>query len=381
MKNLIWLAMNNLKVTFGKKKGIISYFVLPVVFILIPIMIYSNVGNSSVRIGIIDKDKSSLSTDFVKAIEKQDSLRVIDINNENPKGEVAAGKVDCVITIPNGFEGSVYNNSLKQPEILSLKGESSTVWINNYSNIYLRNLIDIWKASKGNKQIFNKIYESSKENSLSFKSVSVKDTTKGKSMTSQSIGFLIMFMMVGASSFAEIILKEKKNRTYFRICSAPVSSKIYIFSNVISNFAIVAIQSLITLLAMTKIFKIQTYVPFWQLYIILLCFGFVAIGLGLLLVAFSKDSTQSNVLMNLIVTPTCMLSGCFFPVDFMPDAARKIADFLPQRWVISAIEKLQTNGNFSSICLNILIILAFAFTFFIVAAYRFSRDENIKNFV
>jgi ABC-2 type transport system permease protein len=381
MKNLIWLAMNNLKVTFGKKKSIISYFLMPAIFILIPIIIYSNVGSGSVKIGVIDRDKSTLSSDFAKSIGKQDSLKVTNINSENPKGEIAAGKVDCVITIPQGFEESVYNNSLKKPEILSLKGESSTAWINNYSNIYLRNLLDIWKASKGDKQAFNKMYDGLKKNSLSFKSTSVQDTSRGKGMTSQSIGFLIMFMMIGAGSFTEIILKEKKNRTYFRICSAPVSSKIYIFSNVISSFAIVAIQSLITLLAMTRIFKIQTYVPFWQMYVILLCFGFVAIGLGLLLVAFSKDSTQSNTLMTLIVTPTCMISGCFFPVNFMPDAARKIADFLPQRWVISAIEKLQTNGDFSSIYLNLLIILAFAFTFFIVAAYRFSRDENIKNFV
>lgn len=381
MKNLIWLAMNNLKVTFGKKKSVISYFLLPVVFILIPMILYSNVGNGSIKVGVIDKDKSALSSDFAKAIGKQDSLKLTSINSENPKGDIAAGKVDCVITIPQGFEESVYNNSLKNPEILSLKGESSTAWINNYSNIYLRNLLDIWKASKGDKQVFNKMYDGLKENSLSFKSTTVQDTARGKGMTSQSIGFLIMFMMVGAGSFTEIILKEKKNRTYFRICSAPVSSKIYIFSNVISSFVIVAIQSLITLLAMTKIFKIQTYVPFWQMYVILLCFGFVAIGLGLLLVAFSKDSTQSNMLMNLIVTPTCMLSGCFWPIDFMPETARKIADFLPQRWAIAAVEKLQTNSSFSSIYLHLLIILGFAFTFFIVAAYRFSRDENIKNFV
>lgn len=381
MKNVIWLAMNNLKVTLGKKKSIIAYFVLPVLFMLIPVIAYGNAGNGSVKMGIIDKDKSTLSSDFKKAIEKQDSLKVINVNSENPKGDIASGKVDCVITIPKDFEESVYNNSLQKPEILSLKGESSTAWINNYSNIYLRNLLDIWKASKGDKQVFNKMYDGLKENSFSFKSTAVQDTSRGKGMTTQSIGFIIMFMMIGASSFTEIILKEKKNRTYFRICSAPVSSKIYIFSNVISCFVIVAIQSMITLLAMTKLFKIQTYVPFWQIYLILLCFGFVAIGLGLLLVAFSKDSTQSNVLMNLIVTPTCMLSGCFWSIDFMPETARKISDFLPQRWAIAAIEKLQTNSNFSGIYLHLLIILGFAFTFFIVAAYRFSRDENIKNFV
>ena len=381
MKNVIWLAMNNLKVTLGKKKGVISYFLLPVVFILIPMILYSNIGSASIKVGVIDRDKTAISSDFAKTIGKQDSLKVININSENPKGDIAAGKVDCVITIPQGFEESVYNNSLQRLEILSLKGESSTAWINNYSNIYLRNLLDIWKASKGNKQVFNKMYDGLKENSLSFKSATVQDTARGKGMTTQSIGFLIMFMMIGAGSFTEIILKEKKNRTYFRICSAPVSSKIYIFSNVISSFVIVAIQAMITLLAMTKLFKIQTYVPFWQMYLILLCFGSVAIGLGLLLVAFSKDSAQSNTLMTLIVTPTCMLSGCFWPIDFMPETARKIADFLPQRWAIAAIEKLQTNSNFSSIYLHLLIILGFAFTFFIVAAYRFSRDENIKNFV
>jgi len=76
-----------------------------------------------------------------------------------------------------------------------------------------------------------------------------------------------------------------------------------------------------------------------------------------------------------------MISGCFWPMEIMPKSLQRIADFLPQKWTIGAIQKLQMGGSTDQIIINLLIIVAFALTFFLVAAYRFGRNDSVKTFI
>ena len=118
----------------------------------------------------------------------------------------------------------------------------------------------------------------------------VDDRTLGKRITIQSLGFLIMFIMLGTSSTSELILKEKRMRTYHRICSAPVSSRVYIISNVIANMIIVILEIAVIVFVVLKVFRIDTFVPDIMLCIILACFGTAAVGLAVMLTSFAGSS-------------------------------------------------------------------------------------------
>jgi ABC-2 type transport system permease protein len=48
---------------------------------------------------------------------------------------------------------------------------------------------------------------------------------------------------------------------------------------------------------------------------------------------------------------------------------------------MKAIENLQAGSHFDQVLIHLVLILSFALTFFIIAAYRFSRDENVKTFI
>ncbi|MEC2306401.1 MULTISPECIES: ABC transporter permease [Heyndrickxia] len=99
------------------------------------------------------------------------------------------------------------------------------------------------------------------------------------------------------------------------------------------------------------------------------------------MVSLSNSRSAFNSLQSLIAVPTCMLSGCFWPVEIMPKALQKVSDFLPQRWTLETLDKLQTGHPLSSLYLNILILIAFALCFFLFAIYQFSRNRNTHNFV
>jgi ABC-2 type transport system permease protein len=381
VRNAWLLTLNTLKVLLRKKSNILVFFLLPIIGMLVSIVAYGNVGSASVRIGVIDNDQSALAGDFIQSISQQETMKIMALADNEKESQISSGKVDCVLVIPKGFAEGIYNKELKQVEIVSIKGEGATAWIQSYSNIYLRNLQGMAEAAGGNKVTFEKLYNNLKQDKLSLQVKKVQDQTRNKGMTTQMIGFLIMFMLMGAGNTAEMILNERRNRTYYRICAAPVSAKTYILGNVLANLLLVTLQISLALFFMIKVFKIQTYIPVAEMFMILLLFGLVAIGLGVLIVAFSNDSRQANTLQTLVITPTCMLAGCLWPLEIMPKSLQRIADFLPQTWTIGAIHKLQMGASFDQVMLNLLIIIAFALTFFLVAAYRFGRNDNVKTFV
>lgn len=381
MSNAFLIAKNILKIAFRKKGNIIVFLVLPIVSILISLAAYSNLGAQTINIGVINSDNSLLASDMIKSMVKEDNFKITSAVENEISDKVSTGKLDCVLIIPEGFEEGVYSKKPKEIRIVSIKGEDTTTWIKSYANFYVKNLVDIAEASNGDKNIFNKIYENYKKGSLVLKVSKLEDKTQSKGITTQSLGFLLMFMMLGAGITSGFMLKEKRNRTYYRICAAPVKAGSYILGNVLANLIIIFIQVLLVLIIATQVLKINTYVPASLLLLILICFGVVAIGIGMVIAAFSKDTIQAGTLTTLIITPTCMLGGSFWPVRIMPATMQKISNFMPQKWAIEAVEKLQAGGSLSDISLNIAVILAFAAAFFLIAVYKFNSSEGVKNFV
>lgn len=381
MRNVALLIQNTFRVTFRKKSNIFIYLFLPLLGVLLSILIYNGTGSEKVRIGLADRDGSRLSADFANAIKALDGYTVSTIAEEDIKENLLSGKLDAAVILPGGFGEGILSLRPVKAQIVTIKGMETTAWIQNNVNLYTRNLVDLAAASDSDTSVFDKMYAEYRANQLKLTGISLKDEHTGKLMTITSMGFLIMFVMLGASFTSQIILNEKRNRTYYRICSAPVSSREYIASNAISSMLIVALQIIAILLIMKYLFRIETFVPGTLMFLILMLFGMAAVGICLTVTAFSSSSYMASTVNTLILTPTCMLGGCFWSVDFMPEFMRKISYFTPQRWALEAIQKLQAGGSLNDIRMNLLILPAFAAASFLVAAYRFSRGENMQKFV
>lgn len=378
MRNILLVAKNILKVTFRKKSRIVTLILFPIASILLSMSIYGS-NSGTIRIGICDKDKSSLSRDLGGYLGSIEKFKVNKISDDEIKDEVLNGDTDCVVIIPKGFYDGVLNGAAKNIDVVSIKGETVTVWVKNYINMYMRNLTDIGKASVGNKEKFNKINTGFKESRLSVENIKVKDEHSSKRITTEVVGFLIMFMFIGATNTTNFILKEKRDRTYHRICSTPVSSRQYILGNFLSNILILLIQVIAVLAVMTKVMRIETFVPFGWMVLILMCFGVVAISIGMIIVAFSHSTYMAVNLSTIIITPTCMLGGCFWSISVMPESIQKLADFMPQRWAIGAVTSFQS-GQRTGAFVDIFILLAFSAAFFLIAIYKM-KSTDVKNFI
>ncbi len=381
MRNIMLIISNSLKATFRKKENIIIYVFLPLLGVLLSLLIYGTSSSPVLRVGFVNHDNGMISEDLKEVLNSKEGFELSDVEGKDVNSLLLDMGIDLALVIPEGFSESVYGGILKDIEIVSLKGQETTAWIEQLLNNYTDTLAKLSAASEGDRALFDKMLNQYNDSTDRLNVVALKDKQIGKLMTSTSIGFLVMFMLLGANFTSSIILKEKRSRTYYRICTAPVNSRQYIAANAMTSLMITVFQILVILLMMKFVFRIDTGLSGVSMFIILLMFSFTAVGIGLVLTAFSDSSYMASTLSTLVTTPTCMLGGCFWDVELMPKFMQRISLFTPQWWTLDAVEIMQGGGTWSDISLNLLVLAAFALALILVAAYKFSRTENLQKFV
>ena len=133
----------------------------------------------------------------------------------------------------------------------------------SYLHQYIDNIATISYVAGGNREIFEQMYQDFQHTAYNLSTHTLEDSSKNKYMTNQTIGFLIMIMLMSAGNMSEIILLEKENRTYFRLLSTPINARKYILSNMIVNMIVMTIQVFITLTIMKNVFHIGINMSFW----------------------------------------------------------------------------------------------------------------------
>ncbi|MDR7239567.1 ABC transporter permease [Neobacillus drentensis] len=381
MKDILWLIQNTLRVTFRKKKNIIMYLCMPLVGIFISLLVYGGDQKTVLHVGIVNQDQNKISTDTIQFLKGLENVEITKIDEGQVQRKISSGDLDSVITFEKGYSDSVLAGEPGHIQLTSIKGAAITAYVKSYLHQYIDNIATISYVAGGNREIFEQMYQDFQHTEYNLATHTLEDSSKNKFMTNQTIGFLIMIMLMSAGNMSEIILLEKENRTYFRLLSTPINARKYILSNIIVNMIVMTIQVFITLTIMKNVFHIGINMSFGSAVFVMLLFSLIAVGISLVIVSFSNSRSAAGALQNLIITPTVMLSGCFWPVEVMPKSLQKIANFLPQRWTLDTLTKLQEGNEFSGLYLNFMILFTFAAAFFLIAVYRFSRNNTTQNFV
>ncbi|MBG9943786.1 ABC transporter permease [Brevibacillus formosus] len=382
MSEMLWLIRKTLMETFRSKKSWFTYLGLPIAGVLLSLTMYSNAGSGTIHVGIINQDGDQVITqDSIRFIERLNHVEVKVIDEQTMREQIVSGELDSGIVFEPGYAASVREGAPAHLNIVSVKGEQVTAYVKAMLHSYIGNLAAIGKAAQADEAKFTKLYAAYHEQSYKLSTVTLQNNSNVTRMTNQSIGFLIMFMMFSAVDMSEIILKEKGNRTFLRLLSSPMSARSYVFSNIIVSMFILLLQIIVTLLVMKNVFGIDTGVPYSQMILPLFVFALGAIALSLMTVAFAKSRAGVGAISNLIIVPTCLLAGCFFPMEIMPVTVRNISAFLPQHWLLDTVNKLQQGYSLGSLYLNLAILLAFATVFALIAIYRFGRNNDSRQFV
>ncbi|MEN1968790.1 ABC transporter permease [Lentibacillus sp. N15] len=380
MKDIVWLISKTLLTTFRYRKNILLYLVTPLASVLVAIVAYGG-QTSEMTIGVVSHDDKPVAAETISFLKGLDHMQVEEMKEEDVTEKLTSGKVDSVITFDQGYSESVLAGEPKHVDLTSIKGESVTAFVKSSLYQYIDNLSSLGKAAGGDPEKFTHLYHEYQQANFQMETTTLENSSASEQMTLAAIGFLIMIMMMSAANMSEIILAEKENRTYFRLLSTPITARKYILSNVIVNMMVMIIQVVLTLVVLSYVFHIDLHVSLWRALLVMVIFSLISVGVSLVIVAFSNSRGASTALTNLIILPTVMLSGCFWPVEVMPTSIQKISEFLPQRWTLDTLTKLQEGSSFGSLYLNILILLAFAAALFLIAIYKFSHNNSTRSFI
>lgn len=378
MRNVLIVLANTLRVTFRRRSSLIVYFLLPIGGVLLAIAIMSSAASRPIHVGIVNEDGGPYAADLAAGIASWGNYRTVAIEKTRLDAAITAGRIDCGLVIPPGYSKGVPAGRIEKIVLVSIKGQAVTAALAGLIDQYSTGLSELARASAGDPVRFASLYNAARSNAARLAEVSLPDRLHTKGAAQVSIGYFLMFVMLGTGLTSQLILADKRSRTYSRICSAPVRPRHYLAGNGAAGLLIVAVQVVVVLAAMS-VLGITTFVPPFLLGAILLLFGVVAVALGMLVAAFSTSSGVAMGLTTLIITPSCMLSGCFWSITMMPPFMQKLALFMPQRWVLDSLTRLQQGDG--AVAVNVVVLAAFAATFFLVAVYGFSRREETARFV
>ena len=169
-----------------------------------------------------------------------------------------------------------------------------------------------------------------------------------------------MFVMLLCSQSIGFVMEDREQRTMARMFTAPLRSIDIAFGNFLGSLLVGTLQVILVLSLTYYVFGYSPGVPFGAMLLVIECFLFAAVGLASAVAGLVRNSTQLSQINNIIITPTCMISGCFFPLTLLPDFMQKLANFTPQKWAIGAIDHLGGGGSIREISLQLFILLLFA---------------------
>ncbi|WP_231925978.1 ABC transporter permease [Geobacillus thermoleovorans] len=210
-----------------------------------------------VRIGIVNEDQGRITDDTIRFLKSLDHLSVKSVKLSAVDEQITSQKMDGVLIFRQGFSESVQHGQPRPIELVSLKGTEITMFIKSYLHEYIDHLAILGRLANGDRDLFWKMYERYQQAPFRLSVHSLPDTAKQKGVTYQTIGYLVMIMLMSAGNLTEIIIKEKEERTYSRLLTTPIQARTYVLSNIVVNLLILTAQIIVTIVAMKNIFHID----------------------------------------------------------------------------------------------------------------------------
>ncbi|MEA4884319.1 MAG: ABC transporter permease [Clostridia bacterium] len=180
-----------------------------------------------------------------------------------------------------------------------------------------------------------------------------------------SVGFLVMFVMAGAAIGAGEILVEKKQGTWGRLLSTPTGSGVVLFGKLLGLLSIGWLQCAVLMLGGRWLFRVEWgSSPVW-VWLVLTSLILASVGLGLLIAAYAKTHAQVVTFTNIVLLPTSMLAGVYWPFEIMPTVVQRVAVLFPQRHAVAALIDLivKKSGPSPEVLRSCLILLGFSAAF------------------
>lgn len=360
--NSLTIAWHMIRRVIGTRKGFIGYIILPCLVVSLAVALLGQANDMTVEIPYVNLDSGPAGQHLVEELSRNSDYVLKPLNGEKElKETIMQQKGTLGLLIPAGFSADLLQGSAPQVSMFQLSANEATYTVKSRIDAMMRRLAETAmvianhsSSSGDSSELFEQnLNEISKHR---IRSERIDYNLYAKPGLNTVTGFTLMFMMGLVTSTVKMIVDDRKHRTMARVFSAPVRSYEIALGNMLGSFLVGVLQIVVILSLSRWVLKYDYEIPFFTHFLILAAFMLVAMGIASAVAGLIRNPDQAGMLNSMIITPTCMLGGCFWPLSFMPDYMQKIANFIPQKWAIEAVEKIASGGHLPDIWLPLTIL-------------------------
>ncbi len=217
------------------------------------------------------------------------------------------------------------------------------------------------------------------------------------SITFSTPGYILYGAMNAISFAITLMCQEAKDGTLKRLQSTRVKNVEMVLGNMVSNTVIVLLQFAFALFVLSQ-FGFNPYMPnpvhyYFGVAVSMLLFSYFINGLSVFFAPIFKSPEAAGGGVWVVILPLMMLSGVFFPIEFISPAFVEIMRYTPVRVAVVAFQAIMIDGlpiTDAKIWCNWILLLIYSSILFVggilnypklfqVSEKKKSKKENSKN--
>ncbi|KJU71072.1 ABC transporter permease [Clostridium baratii] len=378
MRNLFVMIKNNLNVMILKKPAFFIGSILLPILIVIFMGKFMYADQVAINIGIAGEDNSLINKLIEGSIENNGSINVINVEENDIKSKIGEKSIDAAIVLDNDIYSKLFKGETDCVKVIGKEEDSTVDLVKEIISLELNNINMLIKGSKDESSFYEALENYNKKNMKIEKGI-LQNQERDNEISGIFVGFIIMFMFVKATLGANRINNDKYDKVYERFFVSGVKVWQYYLGNIIASLISILIQIILTLLCLNIFTNVNLGMSNLNMFIVLFLVSILAVSIGTFCIAITRNSEEASILSNILSMSLLMIGGCFVPIEFFPEFINKISKFLPTRWAMDMVFEFQNGVLVNELWRNIVVILLFSITFFLLAAYKTKFSEKRIN--
>ncbi|OKP90635.1 ABC transporter [Paenibacillus sp. P3E] len=362
MNKIFTIAWNMVKRTIGSRKGFLTYILLPSIVVAAIISVTGGMENHSATVLYTNRDTGAAGQHLLAELENTGDYKLVPRKDEAALKEGVIGQEGGVgIWIPAEYTAQLAHGEQPQLNIYELRTTETSIMfkmkVNTIANEMLQTAQTVHAFSGGTGDAeagFGAILKQAGQHHVG--STRTDYDLYPRETLGVITGMTLMFLMSLVTSTVSLIMDDRRGRTMMRMFSAPVRSYEIALGNFLGSFMVGVIQIAVVLILGKWVLRYDYEVPAYLYFLVLAAFMLVSMGIASTVAGLVRNPRNAGMLNALILTPTCMLGGCFWPLSVMPDYMQKAANFMPQKWAIQAVDIAATGGGWNELWLPFAIL-------------------------
>ncbi|MBW2256693.1 MAG: ABC transporter permease [Deltaproteobacteria bacterium] len=345
-------------------------FVLPVIQLLM-LGVAANMDVLGVDVVVVDRDRSAVSREIVERIDANAAFEVFGVTSEESVAEKALdrGQAELVVVLP---EGTARGLARGEPVELPVWVDGTDTNRGMLAQGYLQSVLDRVNEERldlGGQAV------SAFVGGRPEPRVRVLYNPALQSRWFMVPGILVLVLAVITMLLSALaVVKEKEQGTIEQLSVTPIRPAELILGKLAPFLIVGFIVAVLVTIAAVTVFGVPLLGNPLELLGMSVLFILSTMGLGLFASTVSRTQQQALLFAVLILLPSMLLGGVFYPISNMPMWAQRLADLTPVRWFIAMVRAVFLKGvGFETLWREALILGVIGVVVLAFAIFRFRK--------